>query len=107
MSHRSSPGFRIEPPPRRARRAAFDITPALDALTAVGRDLAQAQAETARIRLDRAEQELGIRTGGLAPRADVLQSLLALRQARTQLAQGRVDRAAAEIDRAIAALTGA
>jgi predicted negative regulator of RcsB-dependent stress response len=107
MPHRSSPDLRIEPPLQGAQRAAFDIAPALDALLSVGMDLAQNKADAARIGLDWAEQELGSRTGGLAPRAEVLQSLLALRQARAQLSQGRIDRAATEIDRAIAALTRA
>ena len=108
MLYRSSPGLRIEPPLQGdAPRAVFDIAPALDALISVGMDLAQEKTEAARTGLDQAEQELASRTGGLAPRAEVLQSLLALRQARAQLEQNRMDRAAAEIDRAITALTRA
>ncbi|MBL6077186.1 hypothetical protein JMJ56_04150 [Belnapia sp. T18] len=103
MSHRSRPDPRLEPL-HGTVRPAFDIAPALDALVSVGTELAQNAADAAWIGLDRAEQELGKRTGGLAPRAEVLQSLLALRQARAQLTQGQIDRAATEIDRAIAAL---
>jgi hypothetical protein len=83
------------------------MAPAIEALRAVGAALARNKADAARIGLNRAERELGRRTGGLAPRAEVLQSLLALRQAQAQLSQGRIDGAAAEIGRAIAALTRA
>lgn len=101
---RSTP--RNEPWVRDAALTPFDVAPALDVLASVGRDLEGRQDEAARIGLDRAEAELGNQMGGLAPRPQVRQSLLALRRARDHFRVGHFDHAAVEIDRAIGVLGG-
>ena len=88
--------------------AAAEITPAIDALRAVGTDLDQENLDAAWIGLDNAELELRCQEShSMTPQPALGKALGAVERARESMAVAEITQAAADIDRAILVLTRA